>query len=89
MAIEERIVNLLADADLNFIKYLVDNKLSLLQNMNAGDRMMVQLLTPVFKNMNIDVDVIMSFLKKNRPDIYSVVTRQWMYSQVEELKGKI
>ena len=89
MVLEERIVNMLSDANLEVIKYWVNNNISMLQNLDAGDRMMVGMLSPLLKEANIDVDKVMFFLKEKRPDIYNVVTREWISKQVDEIKGKV
>ena len=89
MAIEERIVNLISDANLELIKHWVKNDISMLQNLNQGDRMAVGLLSPLLKEMSVDVDKVLFFLKEKRPDIYTVVTREWISKQVDELTGKV
>ena len=89
MVVEERIVNLLSDANLELIKHWVDNDISMLQNLNPGDKMAVGLLSPLLKEMEVNVDKVLFFLKEKRPDIYSVITREWISKQVDELTGKV
>ena len=89
MVVEERIVNLLSDANLELIKNWVDNDISMLQNLNPGDKMAVGFLSPLLKEMDVNVDKVLFFLKEKRPDIYNVVTREWISKQVDELKGKV
>ena len=89
MAIEERIVNLLSDANLEVIKYWVNNDISMLQNLGPGDKMAIGFLTPLFREMNVDVDKVLFFLKEKRPDIHAVVTREWISKQDDELTGKV
>ena len=89
MVIEERIVNLLSDANLEVIKHWVKNDISMLQNLDPGDRMAVGLISPLLKEIDVNVDKVMFFLKEKRPDIYNVVTRDWILKQVDELTGKV
>ena len=89
MAIEERIVNLLSDANLELIKHWVNNDISMLQNLSPGDKMTFGLISPLLKEMNVDVDKVLFFLKEKRPDIHAVVTREWISKQVNELTGKV
>ncbi len=89
MVVEERIVNLLSDANLEVIKHWVNNDISMLQNLDAGDRMAVGILSPILKEMDISIDKVLFFLKEKRPDIYAVVTREWISKQVAELTGKV
>ena len=89
MAIEERIVNLLSDANLEIIKHWVKNDISMLQNLDAGDRMAFGIISPLLKEIDVNVDKVMFFLKEKRPDIYNVVTKDWISKQVDELKGKV
>ena len=80
---------MLSDANLEVIKHWVNNDISMMQNLDAGDRMMVGMLSPLLKEANIDVDKVIFFLKEKRPDIYDVVTREWISKQVDEIKGKV
>ncbi len=89
MVLEERIVNMLSNANLEVIKHWVSNDISMMQNLDSGDKMMVGMLSPLLKEVDISVDKVMFFLKEKRPDIYSVVTREWISKQVDELKGKV
>ncbi len=89
MVVEERIVNLLSDANLELIKHWVDNDISMLQNLNPGDKMAVGFLSPLLKEMDVNVDKVLFFLKEKRPDIHAVVTREWISKQVAELTGKV
>lgn len=89
MSIEERIINLIFDANLETLKHWVDNDISLIQNLDEGDRLIFNLIAPILREMNLNADRIMFFLRKNRPDIYNVVTREWISKQLSELKGKV
>ena len=89
MAIEERIVKLISGANLQTLKHWVDNDLSLLQNLDEGDKIVFNIILPLLREINIDADKVMYFLEKNRPDIYDVVTPEWISKQVRELNGKV
>ena len=89
MAIEERFINLISSANLQTIKYWVDNDMSLLQNLNEVDKLLILMIRPILNEISIDTDKVMYFLKANRPDIYNIVTRKWIEKQVNELNGKV
>ncbi len=89
MSIEERVINLMFDANLETLKHLVDNDISLIQNLDGGDRLMFNLISPILKQIDLNADRVMFFLRKNRPDIYNIITRDWVSKQIDELKGKV
>lgn len=89
MAIEERIGSLLATANLNTLKRWVEEDMSMLQNLDAGDKLIFTIIAPLLKEINIDADRVMHYLKQNRPDMYDVVTKEWIEKQVAELNGKV
>lgn len=89
MAIEEKIASLLATANLNTLKRWVEEDMSMLQNLDPAEKILVELIIPFLKELNIDPDKVMHYLKKNRPDMYDVITREWIEKQVDELNGKV
>ncbi len=89
MDIEERIVNLISGANLETLKYWVDNNLSLVQNLDSGERVLFNIIAPILKEIDIDANKVMFLLQKSRPDIYNIVTIDWISKQVAELNGKV
>lgn len=89
MDIEERCVRLIFDSNPETVRYWVKNNMSMIQNLEPGDKLMFELLLPVLRTLNINTGKILLFLEKHKPDIYKVVTRQWVQQQIDELNGKI
>lgn len=89
MDIEERCVRLIFDANPETVKYWVVNDMSMIQNLEPGDKLIFELLLPLLRKLNMNADKVLFFLKKHNPNIYKVVTKQWISKQIDELNGKV
>lgn len=51
----------------------------------------IKLAKPFIKYgiIRIDTNNVMDFLIKNRPDLYAIVTREWIQRQVDDFKSEI
>ncbi len=91
MAFEQIFVSLMATANHEKLKHLVDNNNSLVQYAKGHPsyskiNSIACWILPFINLDSIQVDKVMYFLKTERPDLHIIVNRNWVSAQLGELK---
>ena len=83
----------LVNAKPEILRRMVRNNESIVQYAKQFPRVigMLRLAKPFVKYdiVTLDADKVMDFFRKNRPDLYVIVTKEWVQRQVDNFKREI